>query len=312
MEFCFSTFVVQLRAVNRVTLPSNSGSTLHGAVGHAFRRVECSRQRHDCQDCFLQDECIYYRYFLRTHHGKKQPVRPYIIEAPHGNPMVVEPGELISFMFILVGESLKHLLKFFAVFEAMGECGLGKGWRKGDGRCYLETVYCVGDEGYISLYPQKDRRAAMPAPLKRRWSEFCQPIDRPLEKIRVRFLTPTRIQLDGKLIDRVPFYALVARLLDRILDLDREYCGGGLSFPVEDLVKLAQSEVEIAEDRTAWYDWERYSSRQNSRMKFGGITGEIVYRGNLTPFIPYLLLGEYIHVGKQATFGNGTIKVDFL
>jgi len=58
-----------------------------------------------------------------------------------------------------------------------------------------------------------------------------------------------------------------------------------------------------------WYDWERYSSRQDRRMKLGGFVGEITYLGDLKDFLPFLLLGSYIHVGKGATFGLGKYRI---
>ena len=311
-EFSFSTFIVQFRARTRVLLPINSGSTFHGAFGNAFHRIECSRPEHDCPACYLRDECLYYRYFSRTDQGKKQPVRPYIIEAPPGAEDGFQPGERLSFLFTLVGESLQHLLRFFPVFEAMGKQGMGKGRQSGMGRCDLEAVYNLNDEAAIPVYPRSNDHPWPPDPVKRRWSEFARQTDEPVDKVGIQFLTPARIQHRGKLIDNIPFHILVARLLNRISDLDREYCGGVLNIPVRMLVDLAEKEVEIAENRTTWRDWERYSARQKSRMKFGGVIGEIIYRGNLGPFVPYLLLGEYVHVGKQATFGNGVVKMNFL
>ena len=59
---------------------------------------------------------------------------------------------------------------------------------------------------------------------------------------------------------------------------------------------------DIAIDRSDlhWRDWERYSARQDARMKLGGMVGSITYRGALTSFMPYLLFGEYVHVGKNS------------
>ena len=56
-------------------------------------------------------------------------------------------------------------------------------------------------------------------------------------------------------------------------------------------------------------DWERYSTRQEERMKLGGIVGKISFTGSLGKFLPYLLIAQHIHVGKETTFGLGKVKV---
>ncbi|TMA55202.1 MAG: CRISPR system precrRNA processing endoribonuclease RAMP protein Cas6, partial [Deltaproteobacteria bacterium] len=67
----------------------------------------------------------------------------------------------------------------------------------------------------------------------------------------------------------------------------------------------AAEQIETATSDLRWYDWERYSARQDVRMKLGGFVGRVTYRGDLQPFLPLLRLGEVVHVGKGTSFGLG-------
>ncbi|MDI3508328.1 MAG: hypothetical protein PWP55_520, partial [Clostridiales bacterium] len=71
----------------------------------------------------------------------------------------------------------------------------------------------------------------------------------------------------------------------------------------------ASQQVKIVEDDTDWDDWERFSNRQDSRMRFGGLVGKITYEGHIGDFMPLLLLGEQIHAGKNVTFGLGKYSI---
>jgi hypothetical protein len=68
-------------------------------------------------------------------------------------------------------------------------------------------------------------------------------------------------------------------------------------------------EVHPVEENLRWRDWERFSGRQKTRMKPGGVVGRVRYNGPVGPFLPYLRLGEYIHVGKNTAFGLGQMVV---
>jgi hypothetical protein len=58
------------------------------------------------------------------------------------------------------------------------------------------------------------------------------------------------------------------------------------------------------------WDWERYSSRQKTRMKMGGLMGEITYGGPVAAFEPFLRAGEILHVGKGTSFGLGKYEIE--
>ncbi len=67
----------------------------------------------------------------------------------------------------------------------------------------------------------------------------------------------------------------------------------------------AANAVVVENQNLHWEDWERYSNRQETRMKMGGFVGEVTLLGELAPWLPLLKIGELTHVGKGATFGLG-------
>ena len=76
----------------------------------------------------------------------------------------------------------------------------------------------------------------------------------------------------------------------------------------KDLIEQARK-VQTVKRALYWHDWERYSNRQKTRMKLGGFMGEITYKGDFEPFLPYIRLGEYVHVGKGSSFGLGRYRI---
>ncbi|MCI0724015.1 MAG: CRISPR system precrRNA processing endoribonuclease RAMP protein Cas6, partial [Acidobacteria bacterium] len=65
----------------------------------------------------------------------------------------------------------------------------------------------------------------------------------------------------------------------------------------------------IRSDDLAWDDWARYSGRQKEWMQFGGLLGSVTYEGALKPFLPWLALGEWLHVGGKTSFGLGRYRI---
>ncbi len=61
-----------------------------------------------------------------------------------------------------------------------------------------------------------------------------------------------------------------------------------------------------------WWDWQRYSARQQTEMNFGGLLGDFELAGPaevLQQLLPVLKMGEWLHVGKRTTFGLGKYNI---
>lgn len=44
---------------------------------------------------------------------------------------------------------------------------------------------------------------------------------------------------------------------------------------------------------------------ERKKMEFIGFTGTLAFKGDITPFTPWLKIGEIIHIGKNTSFGFG-------
>ncbi|MFH1134603.1 MAG: CRISPR system precrRNA processing endoribonuclease RAMP protein Cas6 [Pseudomonadota bacterium] len=77
------------------------------------------------------------------------------------------------------------------------------------------------------------------------------------------------------------------------------------------LLALA-SEVSVISSNLEWGRRSGPSSSQEEWRRQDGYLGEIVFSGNLDDFLPYLRIGEYLNVGKAASFGHGKYELNLL
>jgi hypothetical protein len=124
------------------------------------------------------------------------------------------------------------------------------------------------------------------------------------DQLTLRFLTPTRLVDQGRLVQRPLFRVVVQRLFERLSALARAYCDTPLELDFQDLLQRAER-VQLIEDGTRWVEWESYSTRRHASTPNSGFLGAATYRGELAPFLPWLLWGQFTHVGKDAVKGNG-------
>ena len=128
-------------------------------------------------------------------------------------------------------------------------------------------------------------------------------------RVTLEFLTPLRLKVKGDLVTQLTFPVFFERLAERLSLLTALYGNNGTQPDLTSLMALAQ-EIKVEEDNLRWYDWERYSARQKGPMKLGGLRRTITFTGDLSPFMPFLRLGEQVNVGQGTSFGLGRIRVD--
>ncbi|MDQ7795008.1 MAG: CRISPR system precrRNA processing endoribonuclease RAMP protein Cas6 [bacterium] len=315
-RFRVARYEVAFAPVETLSLPAFMGSTLRGGLGNAFRRIACAdpirvRSR-NCEGCLLQSNCPYAYVFettpppgterLRTH---ADIPRPFVLEPPEQPQTLYPPGKPLHFGLVLVGRAIDYLPYFVVTFRELGTAGLGKGRARFElaaVRSWLEgcevALYSAGEERITPLAV-----AVTGEEFRRRAAELAGP------RLALHFLTMTRLQFGGELAERPDFHVVVRALLRRVANLAYFHHGWSLECDFRGLLAAAES-VSLVTDETRWMDWTRYSSRQDTRMRLGGIVGRAVYAGDFEPFLPLLVLGTYVHVGKNATFGLGRFRAE--
>ncbi len=302
------------RLENEAILPPYKGSTFRGVFGRALKKVVCALKRQECSQCLLRQKCVYALVFetseaLQVPEGSKvaAPPHPYVIEPPLTKETRFTPGSSFDFNLLLFGEVNNSLPYFIYAFDQMGKTGIGKIINGKRGRFTLKEVKSCDK----LIYSDADRRlnaADTSDALSLHNSD-----NYPKDDFHLRFTleTPLRMKFENRLKADLPFHVLVRAMLRRISSLLNTYGDGEPPLDYRSLVKRAES-VRIAEDSLHWFDWRRYSFRQDKGMLMGGIVGSVVYKGKIGEFMPLIDFCKKTHLGKQTTFGLGKIKAEIL
>ena len=307
-NFRFAKFRLGLKPLETLYLPSYPGSTFRGGLGNVFKKTLCVSRDRKCENCILKDQCAY-SYCFESPAGDKEKARsshwphPYLLEPSAEGKTTYQKGEEINLNLMLIGKGMDFLPYFVFVFDELGKSGIGKGRHK----YQLEKVESMYDEGdyrpiYEEGYLSSDYKIIT-------FEEILKEVSSHKDgRITVKFLTPTRILLNGHLIRKeMNFSTFMNRLVGRISLLSQCHCGE-TTFHFGDLLERAGM-VKTTNVNLDWQEPERYSSRQKASMKMGGFVGQITFEGDVREFVPIIKLGEYIHVGNLTSFGLGKYEI---
>ena len=296
------------RMVSAVRLPEYAGSLLRGQFGAALRGVSCMTRQATCAGCPLLQTCPYTRIFEATpppaHALQKfsQIPNAYVMEPPLLADARVQAGDALQFNMVLVGDAIEQLaLVIFAWQRALRQ-GLTQSRSAAE---LLAVEWLPGaDTDAVPIW-----RAEHPV-LAEHHATLTPPEAPPdLTHIALQFHTPLRLQHQGHplLAHQLAPHTLVAAVARRaalVLEFHAHQPHWG---PLaREVSHLANS---LSDSRTLhWFDWTRYSSRQQQEMTLGGLVGAWTLHGTpeaLAPIWPWLWLGQWLHVGKNATMGLG-------
>jgi len=325
-DFSLQRFRFYLEPKAPLHMPAyNKGNVIRGGFGSTFRRIVCQAKCREPETCELRDICPYTAVFHALVPEGSEKIsrnrdipRPFVIKPPLDTRETYLPGERLSFDVVLVGKVKDYLPYFIVTFKELSQTGLGRH------RSPLElcAVGHVGTDGIeVPVYTRENNLVQPPAN-SISWADLYASHSSnngsmnssregatDVTRITLHFLTPTMLKADGAQARRPAFGPVAKRLRDRINALSYFYCGNGLDIDFKAFGEQAEG-IKTLADSTRWVESSRYSRRREVIHDLSGFVGEASFEGDLAPFIPYLRLGEYVHVGKNAVFGNGWYRIE--
>lgn len=230
-------------------------------------------------------------------------------DSPHGRRHISRGGGLV-FGLLLMGRAVEYSTDVVHAVSDMARCGLGVE----RARFELTEVATIDEGGHRKpIYSGESQHIIVPNSAIMRLSDLVsQRLDQlattsefSADRLRLKFLTPARIRVEGDLQVGMSFELLVRNLLRRVSMLAAVHGRARLELDYRGLIDRA-GKVETHSSALRWSDWERYSNRQHTKMSLGGFTGEVAYAGKaIEEFLPLIAAGEILHVGAGTSFGLG-------
>ena len=322
------------RVQQPLALPDYAGSLLRGQFGAALRNVACMTRQPTCPGCPLLQTCPYTRIFEAPPPPKgahalqnfSQIPNAYVLEPPTPGARVLDADDDFAFHLVLIGHATEQLaLVIFALQRALAQ-GLTRDRIPAD-LLQVDWVDALGTAHPVWTQQQPtlaEHTAVLVVPARptvapysiAAHAYFARATVTNDQQITLHIHTPMRLQSQGKPlgVGQLTARALIAAIARRIALLMEFHAGsppnpGGHSSWGE-AAKHATALADTLTDTQElhWFDWTRYSSRQQQEMTLGGVLGTWTLHGSadtLAQLWPWLWLGQWLHVGKNATMGLG-------
>lgn len=273
---------------------------LRSVFGYYLRRMYCVTHDNDCSVCVFRKTCAYARVF-ESIIDKSTPVLPGRDKASHPFRIIADakPGTTL--------QSLTARIQFF-----------------GSGIDYIpHTIFALREAGKAGLF-----RARIPytlsvfagnnVPIEHGDTIELDAIPRTTHHVTtdtvtcnktytVQCKTPVRFRHNGKHSDNFLASDFLTACMRRVQTLAGLYGTTQVSGGTTDHNDI---QADITNRQLRWIDYTRYSVRQQTAIKLGGVVGSFTVSGTAPAYLWQALeTCSYIGTGKNTSFGFGDIRV---
>ncbi|TWT63731.1 CRISPR system precrRNA processing endoribonuclease RAMP protein Cas6 [Rubinisphaera italica] len=294
---------ITLEAEQDCRLPAYKGSMLRGAMGHRLQEQACwwaGRERcsgHSSSgNCQRPHACAFGALWDSAPGFRGEPPKPYVIVPPIGEAgqrLEYSAGEQISWEILLVGEARPWAPW---LLNSLQNC-----WHLGSDRSAWQTVLIeiemrLGEFEPLPAGCSPDYWPVIEADQIQETSSYSP-------QAELNFLTPVDIKTKGRRDQPLTGYEFASRAVGRVVDLVASYCSD-ISAEEIQLARQLAVPVQLGDESLDREEWQRFSSTHGTH-RLTGLSGQVILK-NISPELwVYLQLGQFIHIGKGASFGQG-------
>ncbi|HTP66915.1 MAG TPA: CRISPR system precrRNA processing endoribonuclease RAMP protein Cas6 [Geobacteraceae bacterium] len=265
-----------------------------------LQAVNCGRLQ--CVPCKKRDDCPYHMSFSQSLSADpaalrryQKPSLPFVFDITL-LPPVPNSGSLVELGLTIAGLAVNHPREYIAAAEGMLQ---SPGLRR-KVRASLLKIESSGYDGTRSVIMESGG-AVGTGYLQTLSLQGLQEVGiLSTDAVSLTIITPMRLMTEGRPLREFSFSPFVRALFRRLSSLVYYYGG---EEPELDYKWLAE-QSRMVECVTANFRWVEWGSR------WSGLIGEGTFAGNLSEYLPFLQAGEYLHVGKGASFGLGRFLLD--
>lgn len=281
----------------------------HGVFGLHLRAQSCVVPDGACQGCLLLHQCQYSYLFSGPRPPDAELMRRYdTIPVPHAlridrdHPESIRAGDELSVSMVLIGEANARLPLVIQAMAAAGQGGLGHQ----RGRVWLHDVtQRLPGERPPQLVASHGRLHEIPPP------RAPEPPPAPAA-VRIRFLSPYKASGQANRSGGLDIGPFLMALVRRASLLQYFYTGQQLDAPFASL-KSASAQARILERALHPQAASRFAARHGQRIDTGGLVGHLdLDMSGIEGLWPYLYLGQWLNVGKNASMGFGRYELTVL
>lgn len=314
-KMAYYSFIVEAEDEGAV-LPSNKVSLFfQKEFKEILHHHACKMQKNECGDCLLKFHCAYalmYENLASTSQGFRRygsVPAPFVWKPPLEKKTDYFKGEKIIFNLVLLGKGTEYAELLIRIFQQFVQKGLTVGKGKLDLKSVLAENPFTGEQQLI-YGDGADNISKTAVYIKGNQVEDWARENSTSKSFSLLFLAPALIAEEDEYLHDPRFFLILRELLKRVQMIyyfHHDFLELELEISYHEVIEKAKK-VQIKKNQVTFSNADKLN--KNTADNLPGLLGKVDYTGdNKEGYLPFLKLGEFIHLGHKAELGYGRYRL---